>query len=538
MKTVLGLIFLVGCADTDEGEGPPDPVSTVPTALDTCDRLGLPRVALQEGTGELRNEIAGDFSIPTTVGRWDFSDAFTGCDTYLFVPSIPAQEAGWDLDLWAEDGEELRGLLPENTHLFFVSVADDPAEVEADLALVQDNVEQGMRKLPDDEEEALRARLHYVSEGVDDIASWIGRALDDPGFGFGIDRTQRIRDIGSLADGERYSPAMGWFEPNLAHVAYEAVRYNWEAERDAALAIDGATVVTSHSRALVEDSGWAGIRSYGDLRLPDAAEMAAFDTLELDLTMDCDSDLEVGTADDPGCPDWDRIVEAFLCETDEVESCTIEAGRWISAYHRNGRWVSDASFLLPMLRAGGLRKVAMYSIDPYVITLDWRFSTRGVPSPATSEVAWRANASFDDTYPTNFPARQIAIPADAEKVELTVVISGHGMSVPDNCAEFCDSTHTFAVNGVEQTISFPETADPEYCQNDVVNGTVANQYGTWFYGRSNWCPGKVVHPIVLDFTDAVTPGTDAEVTYTATGPNGVFPGGSNIDLSVFLTSRN
>ena len=65
-----------------------------------------------------------------------------------------------------------------------------------------------------------------------------------PAWGAGIDRLQRVRYIGSYADPYRYSSSAGWFEPNLRMAANEAVYYNFEAGREAALETDGADVVT------------------------------------------------------------------------------------------------------------------------------------------------------------------------------------------------------------------------------------------------------------------------------------------------------
>jgi hypothetical protein len=47
----------------------------------------------------------------------------------------------------------------------------------------------------------------------------------------------------------------------------------------------------------------------------------------------------------------------------------------------------------------------------------------------------------------------------------------------------------------------------------VADGTVPNQYGTWWYGRGGWCPGKQVPVVLHDITDQVTPGQDASIAY-------------------------
>ena len=51
------------------------------------------------------------------------------------------------------------------------------------------------------------------------------------------------------------------------------------------------------------------------------------------------------------------------------------------------------------------------------------------------------------------------------------------------------------------------------CVQQVAEGTVPNQFGTWFYGRGGWCPGYEVKPFVVDVTDTLTPGSTATITY-------------------------
>ncbi len=527
--------LLAGCTD-DVGSGPPapDPVVTPPVEMDDCDALGLPKLAFHAGPyGEGRLDVADDFTLATVDGSWTLSENFTGCDSYLFVPSEQASDGEQPEPLWSRDGDELLATLPKNTHVFFVSAATDAAEVDADIALIQKTMKQALRKLSDEDEAWWLDRLHYAKKGVDDLDSWVGRYLDDPGHGFGIDRAQRIRDIGSLADADRYDGGLQWFESNLGHVALEAVRYDFEAEREARLAADGALAIRPFAAQVIDDSGWAGVKGYNYLELPDATAMAGFDTLELDFTLGCPGEGELGV-----CPAWDRIVNLYLCDQADPDTCDTEVGRWISAYHREGRWVTDASFLLPLLAEGGQRRLALYSIDPYAMTLDVRLSKQEKPlRPVKTEAIWQVNRAMDDGYLPAFPATDVVIPANAEKVELTVIISGHGMSSGLNCAEFCDTHHLFAVNGQPWEISFPETADTLACQESVDEGVVPNQSGTWFYGRSNWCPGQAVIPLVQDVTALVTPGGVATLTYDATGPTGPLPGGeASMVVTAYLTS--
>lgn len=528
-------LALLGCSDDiDRVPAVQDPVVAPPAPDDACNTLGLPKVEFAAGPyGEERLDLADDFTLATTDGPWVFSESFTGCDSYLFVPSVQRGDEGLAEPLWSRDGLELLETLPKNTHVFFVSTARDGDAVDADLALIQGTMKKGLKKLSDDDAAWWTERLHYVKKPVADLQdSWVGRYLDEPGYGFGIDRAQRIRDIGSLADADRFSNARGWFEPNLGHAGLEAVRFNFEAEREARLAADGALAIRPFAAQVIDDSGWAGVMGYNFLELPDAAAMATYDTLELDFTLGCPGEGENGV-----CPDWDRIVNLYLCDEADPDTCTTEIGRWISAYHREGRWVSDASFALPLLKSGGERRLALYSIDPYAMTLDVRLSDQDKPlRPVQTVPVWQVFRAMDDGYLPAFAPREVAIPANAEKVELSVIISGHGMSAGLNCAEFCDTHHSFAVNGDAWEVSFPETSNPLDCQERVDEGVVPNQWGTWFYGRAGWCPGKSVDPLVRDVTALVTPGDVATLTYDATGPNGPLPGSeASMDVTVYLT---
>ena len=112
--------------------------------------------------------------------------------------------------------------------------------------------------------------------------------------------------------------------------------------------------------------------------------------------------------------------------------------------------------------------------------------------------------------------KQVRVPADAVKVELVTLITGHGGVMPTNCAEFCNHEHHFAVNGMEHLKSFPEARSAEGCAERVGEGVAPNQHGTWYFGRGGWCPGLDVAPYVVDVTREVRPGMANELRYTTT----------------------
>ena len=115
------------------------------------------------------------------------------------------------------------------------------------------------------------------------------------------------------------------------------------------------------------------------------------------------------------------------------------------------------------------------------------------------------------------------------------MITGHGGADPGNCAEFCNTTHHFDVNGNEVMRDFPEAGASTDCMDKVAEGTVPNQYGTWWYGRSGWCPGKEVQLVMQDITAHVTPGEDAVVDYEGYYNGAPYPsGGANIVMSSWV----
>jgi hypothetical protein len=626
--------------------------SAVSYELKSCEELGYPMRPWSDGPyGEGLKELADDFTIETTTQTWTWSEQFSGCDSYLFIPSEPRQADGaWPTPLWDRDVRPFIEGLPDNVHVFFVSSKTDKSAADDDLELIQGKVERALGNIGPEAEEQWMPRIHYSKKRLDKLDNWVASYLTSPGWGFGIDRFQRIRDIGSFADADRYNDGMGWFEPNLMQASNEPTYYNFEAAREEALEADGATVVPTFTGEVVSDEGWAGVHGYVNLEgMP--TDFSGFDTLELDMSTTCDGPGEYGI-----CPAWDRIVDLKACEElvdptnphgstecqpyvapvtlveevigqcridgeltthpctsdetceglslpdtgdtahildvgpgdtglppthcegyvapvdevievaadtlpcsctsplgGEVErnyscngegtgyndcpcACDTEVGRWITTYHREGRWVHDASYALPFFENGNVKRLAFYTIDPWEITIDLRFSNAGLGIRPVETFELFRGGTFNTTYNDRYEPIELEIPATAEKVELSVVISGHGMESPGNCAEFCNTTHHFSVNGTENMVDFmPEVADGLACQNSVAEGTVPNQYGTWFYGRSNWCPGREVAPIVIDITEQVALGGTTTFDYEGFYNGEPYTANASIDLTSWVT---
>ena len=495
-----------------------------------CSDLGLRKVsfeAVPEKTGLY--DKAADFILPTTEGSFQLSEAYSGCDTYLIIQDEPKQTRDTVPSLWSRDAEALIKAMPRNTHVLFVASGSDSARFKQSLSLIQGQMATVLSSFSSQEAEHWRSHLHFVTKPLEEIPSWVGDVLRNPGWGVGIDRFQRIRYIGSFADPRRPDAKGEWFTSNLSMLANEAVYYNFEERREAALSAQNATVISFLKGEVIEDKGAQG-KIFFDRDLPEAKDFAQFDGLEFDLYLACSGDGEYGV-----CPAWDSTVTLYLCDPKNESSCEIELGRWITTYHREGRWVIDASPLLPLLKGGGRRHFAFYSHQPYEVTLNMRLFQRHEDLRAFETIPLFTGGNFDTHYNENHPPKSLRVPPKFKKAELVTAITGHGMQEPGNCAEFCDTTHRFWLNGTAVERHFSRAGTEFGCMQEVDKGTVPNQYGTWWYGRSGWCPGREVTLLRQDVTALIRPGQDNEIRYEGFFQGKPYPtGGANFLVSSFL----
>lgn len=226
--------------------------------------------------------------------------------------------------------------------------------------------------------------------------------------------------------------------------------------------------------------------------------------------------------------------------------CDREIGRWITTYAREGRWVSDHSQFYPWFASGGTKRIRLNSGNAYDVTLKFLLQNRGKDSGAAKELHYLySGGGYHATYNDKYEPVRVDIPTDAKKVELFAYITGHGFGVEKaNCAEFCNHTHHFTVNGRTYSHYNDWADDQAGCKKQIKDGTVPNQYGTWPYGRGGWCPGMDVKPFVADVTQAVQPGKTTTITYESLykgapyvpepweSPFGGFPG--NIVMNSWL----
>ncbi len=513
MRWLIACVLCAGCGGGDAGsDGGPLPDLAVPapdlTMFPICEGPTPTGDPFDDGAGGTDwRTLAADFTVPTLDGDWSFKANWTGCDSYLFILDIPSN--GTAQQLWQSSVDDLLAVLPDNVHLLFGSYGVGTAS--ADVSAMKARVDSAVAALAPSDQMKWKGRFHYITAPMRMMNNWVSTLLiNHGGITFGIDRLQRIRQTGLL------EPVTGQQEPlEMDYLANEARYYNFEWTREQKLRAEKTPTIVH-----VLDGTTMDQIAYADF--PDAATMKGFDTMELDLGMWCQDH------DETNCAQWDYIQDLVLCDPATLVDAGVPdggvapcssgtiMGRFITTYHREGRWVVDVSPLLAYLQDGGRR--AFHYNSQYLNALDIRLSNSGKGGhPSSAVPLWNGEWNFDKTYNSNFMPQTVPIPADATRVQLFAFISGHGFGTDtENCAEFCDHEHRFTVGGVEYVKDFPDAGSEDGCLQEIDVGTVPNQYGTWPFGRGGWCPGLEVAPYVVDVTSNVTPGMDATLSYRGT----------------------
>jgi hypothetical protein len=497
-----------------------------------CRALGLPERPFAAGPyGVHRGEVADDFTVPLRGGgAWNLRAQWSGCETYVFVPDTLTVASNDPTSIWAHDVDHLIAASPRNVHYFFVS--RKVSGIDASLATIAAGVDAALAALPPADADHWRARMHVVARPALDLDNWIDTAMIGPGrTGFAIDRAQRVRGLGMLADVSRFDANRpGWpWAANLAYAAHEATYMNGEAERQAVLDADDATTVPLWTGETLPD-GFAE----RDVALPPAATMAGFDTLVVDVTQRCPNrDLpELNN-----CGAWDYLAYLWV---DDGAGGWIELARFITTYHREAHWQVDVSPMLAHLRAGGMRRFKWewappWNTQPTATQVSLHLASRGKGTAPVEAVKLFTGGAFTGAYNTGRAPVDVPIPADARKVELFTLVTGHG-SNSNMCAEFCNHQHELTVGARTYRKEFPLAATDAGCIAQVGEGMTPNQGGTWWFGRGGWCPGQQVTPWIVDVTADVTPGQTATIGYRGLFRNANPPdaGDANLVLSSYL----
>ncbi|MFH1531278.1 MAG: peptide-N-glycosidase F-related protein [Pseudomonadota bacterium] len=526
MRSGVGLFFVIALAacspsggSTPAPDTTPDVASDVVAAADTLPDLPssedtLPDLPPPQDTpppqdieppppfnpfspgpyGPGYRDVAGPFVLPTLHGDWDFEMEWTGEDIYVFV--FHHSDYDYSNQLWASSVAALLDKSPQNAHYFFCSYQTDAA---ADVQTMSVAMGQALDQLVPEKQAWWVERVHFVTEPAFEIPGAFGAAVQaHSSFAFAIDRFQRWRAVGLLL-----FPGSDQATAELSYLTHEVRWFNFEWARQQDL--DGETDVT-----VIPIFGGENVKNQiVEVELPDAETMAGFDTMLIDLVADCPGH------DEQNCGEWDYLSWFHLCaDPEDPETCDVEVARWITSYGREGRWVTDVSQMLAHFQGGGTVRLRYNAGNSYDTTLSLRLSNRGKGGhPSEAVFLWPGKGAFDENYNVDRPPIFREVPDDVTRVELYALITGHGFGVDTkNCAEFCNHTHQFTINGTEFVKAHPEADDMWGCMKQIEVGTVPNQYGTWPFGRGGWCPGLDVTPFVADVTDALVDGEN-ELTY-------------------------
>lgn len=534
---------------SDDATQPDADADAAPPPSAACQALGLPSRAWSSGPyGVHRGEIAGDFSLPMMDGStWTFSAEDSGCDLYLFLPDTITISSTNLSSVWTKNLSGLLAASPKNVHYFFVSGKSESAAAASTQAMQQE-IDNELAKLSDADRTQWAPRLHVVATRAQDLGNWVGDALRaQAATGMAIDRRQVIHGVGNLSNVNL--PASGsWpFSQDLAYLANEAVYLDAQGDEMDRTDAENATVVTLFDGQVLSEYADT------DATLPSAADLAKFDTLEVEVTQRCPDPTKI---EFNNCGAWDYLAELYLGTPTQPEADAgaddagdggdagpayswTELARFITSYHRETHWVVDATPMLALLQSGGLTHfrwsfAPSWNVQPTATTVSLRFSNQNKGYRPVQATYLYSGGAFGSQYNVGRAPAVVPIPQAAKKVHLWVTVTGHG-GATNNCSEFCDHTHVFSVNAATYTRDFPMAGTADGCIAQDKNGMTPNQNGTWWYGRGGWCPGEQVDAWDTDVTKDVTPGQSATITY-----KGLFAGADppddsgNIDLTSWL----
>ncbi len=501
------------CSPDADGDGVPDDVDqcSETEANEPVNDVGCPirLEAVPWSTGPYGTNIrdtAGDFTLETLDGPLTFSKAWTGQDSWVFFtrsPEVPELEQAWESDPLALLKES-----PGSVHYVFLSAGTDPA---VDVAALESRFATALRKLGAPEK--WTGRLHFVPTPpaqLDPVLKAFADAHAKHRYtsrAFAIDRFQRWRQVGMLGS----FTGSGEVRGEMRYLSRVPLGFDYERsiEREQAALRPTEVVIAD---GFVHPGGWeAGNKSRLEATFPSAEQMKSFDSMAIYAYTSCPNHLE---GSDNGCPAWDMAHHLMLCDEADPSSCETELVRYITSYHREGEWRTDISPLLPLLASGGKRTFEYRGPNSYglhlVIQL-WNDPAK-TERPIAIKKLWGAapeETPWDDKYNDALaPVTFDFDPKTASRVEIVAALTGHGFgSTTENCAEFCNHQHQFALNGTPLSLlEYPNAGKMEGCYARVAQGVVPNQYGTWPFGRSGWCPGQDVELETVEMTDALRPG--------------------------------
>jgi hypothetical protein len=438
-------------------------------------------------------DTAGDFTLPTTQKEWVFKTQFNAQDVHVFVffnKKIPLSN-----QLYNASVSDLLKISPPKVHYYFIAYQD----IDTFVPWMQNILEKAIVDQETGQQTHWIKHTHVVTQTADTLTGWIGehvRAQKPVVYAIAPDQT--VREVGYLAD----ITSSG--QPSLKALAYTVEGLLQEHAAQTLLQTSKQQSLTVFDNTPMPPGWAASIET--DITLP----QQTFNHAWLELWMDCPQHA------DAQCPQWDHLAFLYLCDPNAPQQCNTETARWVSPYHREGHWITEVSPMLAHLKPGSTQHVKFVTHQPYLISLKWHFSYNAT-EPTPSEVfPMFTGGVFNQEYNPQHPPREFQVPQDAKKVVFYALLTGHGWGQDvANCAEFCNHQHVFKIHNQSFEFNHALAGTPQGCVQQISQGTVPNQYGTWPYGRAGWCPGMDVKPHIYDITHMVQKGAVNTLSYEA-----------------------
>jgi len=449
-------------------------------------------------------QIVPQFSVPTLNGTYNFQNRWTGEDVYFFLFKYTDSSGNGNSGTWGQNPGRFIRNLPENTQLFYGSFDNS---YHSDIIGQRNAVLAG---LTNDEEAHWNERIHYIDADASNLGGGLGSMISNirnPLY-MGIDRFQMARETGSL-----YAWTTQSNDPY--HLSHEPNQ--WVAEfptkiREQDPAVHAVSIMDFQRHS----GGWGGGHSsFSNASFDLPNDLTSYDTLEVYHEHACyerSNRYQKSDGTYGGCHEWDYLAYLYVCDMDNNSICNTEMVRWITTYGREGMWLTDITPYLFMLHDDDERRFKYAGANRGDLTITFLFSNWGSGERATNATYAFSGGQFDGTY--NNESRfnrqlNFSVPSTASRVEIVATITGHGFGKDNaNCAEFCDHEHHYML-GTHQTYEWhPIVYSNEGCENEVANGVVANQFGSWPYGRAGWCAGQDVKQWRYDITDWVDNSTN------------------------------
>lgn len=472
--------------------------------------------------------LAPDFSIEELRGPQTLSGFWTGCENHVFV----LYAGNWwssPIDLLIDDSD------PDTHYWFIDTVVDHDLDMrKAIVGQIAQKVEARLTELGPEIHDARTNQFHYVLTPGLDIPLVAGVVASNANEAhFTVDRHQRVRE------GHNVAVYNGAWTPLLQQTRYWAKYYNAQYALDAQLEAEeaGGEVLVHRVAEGVEIEGGEPFT----WTLPDAATIAEYDRLAIDLRVDCPG---AGHPYGVACGEWDTIASIWLCTTPDCsEPNKRRIVKWITPYSSPGRWLIDITpELLALAEGGELTFVSAHGDNDvgaytYKYTVDLRFGSAedGLRPIASEPLVVDGNYGWDANYHMLWNEFLVTPPAGTERVELVAQISGHGAANGSNCGEFCTFHHEFSILGTAFGHEY-KMENVDRCAEHVVDGVTPNQGGTWFYDRSSWCPGWTIEAWSADVSATLDVGSENTISYSSWWGNQLPPtgGGATMDARVEL----